>query len=100
MRLTARLAVTATLVLAATIAARAQETGVAACDGFLKSYETCIGSKAPEAARAQMKTALDAVRANWKAVAATPEGKTQLETTCKQTMESIKQQTAQMGCQW
>jgi uncharacterized protein YllA (UPF0747 family) len=100
MRLTARLGLIAAVVLAASAAARAQDTGIAICDGFLKSYETCIGTKAPESARAQMKSALEAVRANWKAVAATAEGKKQLEPTCKQTVETIKQQTTALGCQW
>lgn len=86
--------------VAATAVARAQDTGVATCDSFIKSYQACIDTKAPEAARAQMKMALDAVRNNWKAVAATPEGKKQLEPTCKQTIDAIKQQASPLGCQW
>jgi hypothetical protein len=100
MRPSFRLAVVVLTALGLTATARAQDTGVASCDAFLKSYEACIATKAPEAARAQMKSALDAVRSNWKAVAATPEGKKQLEPTCKQTIDSVKQQAASLGCQW
>jgi hypothetical protein len=92
------LAVAAAVILSPVV--HAQDTGVATCDQFLKGYQTCIDSKAPDAAKGQMKTALEAVRSNWKAVAATAEGKKQLEPACKQTIDQIKQQVSALGCQW
>ena len=89
----------AALALSASIAA-AQDTGIAACDTFLKSYESCIGTNVPAAQQAQMKTTLDQVRTNWKSVAADAAGKSQLEGVCRQTAEAVKQQTASLGCTW
>jgi phosphohistidine phosphatase SixA len=100
MRLLTAAALTLTAAVVLTPAVRAQDTGVAVCDQFLKSYQTCIDTKAPDAAKAQMRSALDAVRSNWKAVAATPEGKKSLEPACKQTIDQIKQQASGLGCQW
>lgn len=80
--------------------ALAQDTGVASCDSFLKVYETCITAKAPAASQAQMRSAMDRVRANWKSVAATDEGKKALEPVCKQTAETLKQQLSSLGCTW
>jgi hypothetical protein len=85
--------------LAATTAA-AQDTGIPACDAFLKTYETCVVAKTPAAGQAQMKAAVDQMRTNWKAVAATPEGRTSLEPVCKSTAEQMKQQLASLGCTW
>jgi hypothetical protein len=78
----------------------AQDIGIPACDTFLKSYETCIGSKVPAANQAQMRGALDQVKANWKAVASTADGKKSLEPVCKQTADQLKQQVAALGCTW
>jgi hypothetical protein len=87
--------------LAATTApTRAQDIGIAACDTFLKTYTGCIAGNVPAAQQQQMNTMLEQLKTNWRAVAATPEGKTQLEAVCKQTADAIKQQTAAMGCKW
>ncbi len=78
----------------------AQDVGVAACDTFIKTYETCIGAKAPAAQQPQMRQTMDALRTNFRRVAETPDGKKQLETVCKQTADQLKQQVASLGCQW
>lgn len=80
--------------------ASAQDTGVAACDSFLKVYDTCITAKAPAAQQAQLRSAMDQVKANWKAVAATADGKKALEPVCKQTADTLKQQLSSLGCSW
>lgn len=80
--------------------AHAQDIGVPTCDTFLKTYETCIASKAPAAQQSQMRSALDAVKKNWRDVAATAEGKTSLEPVCKQTADTLKQQLAALNCTW
>jgi hypothetical protein len=91
-----------TIVLIATAATlfsvSAQDTGVPACDNLLKVYDTCVIPKSPPANQAQLKGAFDQMRTNWKAVAATPEGKAQLDPVCKQTAEQMKQQLAPLGC--
>jgi hypothetical protein len=89
--------------LAATLAATsasAQNIGVAACDNFLKTYETCVGAKAPAAQQGQMRQTIEAMRANFRNVAQTADGKKQLETVCKQTADQLKQQAASLGCNW
>ena len=92
--------IAALLTVAALSPAFAQDTGVAACDSFLKTYETCITAKAPAASQAQMRSAMDQVKANWKSVAATEEGKKALEPVCKQTAETLKLQLSNLGCSW
>ena len=42
----------ALLTIAVAGSARAQSTGIAACDDFLTKYDTCVTSKLPEAQRA------------------------------------------------
>ena len=79
----------------------AQEAiGVASCDSFLKTYQACIASKVPEAQRTVVGEALEKTRANWKAVAATAEGKTQLDAICKDTAEKLKKEVAALNCSW
>ena len=78
----------------------AQEIGIASCDAFLKTYTTCIAANVPEAQQGQMRAVLEQLKTNWKAVAADAAGKAQLDGVCKQTTESIKQQTAALGCKW
>jgi hypothetical protein len=78
----------------------AQDIGIAACDTFIKVYEGCLATKVPPAQQAQMKTVLDQVKTNWKAVAATEDGKKSLEGVCKQTADTLKAQLAPLGCQF
>ena len=80
--------------------ANAQDIGIASCDGFLKTYNTCIGSKVPEAQRAQMTAAMDAVKKNWIDVAKTADGKAALDGVCKQTADKMKEQLASLNCAW
>ena len=80
--------------------AAAQDIGVASCDSFLKTYQSCVVSKVPEAQRANATTALEQTKANWMAVAATPEGKAKLDATCKETTEKMKKDVAALNCPW
>ncbi|HEX5008664.1 MAG TPA: hypothetical protein VFV70_16240 [Hyphomonadaceae bacterium] len=43
----------------------AQTTGVAACDDFLKKYETCVTSKIPADQKATFQGQLDQMRKAW-----------------------------------
>jgi hypothetical protein len=92
--------VAALVLCAAGLPAAAQDVGVPACDSFLKTYETCITAKAPPAQQSQMRSAIDQVKANWKLVAATDDGKKALDQVCKQTGETLKQQLSSLGCSW
>jgi hypothetical protein len=81
--------------------ARAQDTvGVESCDNFLKTYEACVASKVPAEQRGTMTAVFNQMKTNWKSVAATPEGKAQLDNTCKSTAETMKKQVAALNCAW
>ena len=84
----------------ATTGANAQDIGVPSCDSFLKTYESCVAAKVPAEQRGPMTTMFEQLKTNWKAVAATADGKTQLDTTCKQTAEVLKKQVAALNCAW
>ena len=85
---------------AAPAAAGSDDVGVAACNEWIQKYTKCINDKVPEAARQQMKDAMKQTTDTWKQTASTPEGKQALENACKQMIESTKQATASMGCEW
>jgi hypothetical protein len=70
--------------------ARAQSTGIAACDDFLQKYDTCVTSKLPEAQRATYKAQLDQTRKMWLDMAKNPSAKSTMEGTCKQTTDAMK----------
>ena len=78
--------------------ARAQSTGIAACDDFLQKYDTCVTSKLPEAQRATYKAQLDQTRKIWVDMAKNPSAKSTMEGTCKQTMDAIKTSLQSFGC--
>ncbi len=86
---------------AGTLPAMAQDAvGVASCDAFLTTYASCVTAKAPADQRATVTAAMEKTKANWKAVAATPEGKTQLDATCKDTTAKLKKELAALNCAW
>jgi hypothetical protein len=88
-------------VLAAVAApALAQDIGVASCDQFLKTYTACVTAKVPAEQRANVTSALDKTKANWISVASTPEGKSKLDATCKETAEKMKKEVAALNCAW
>ena len=62
----------ALLTIAVAGPARAQSTGIAACDDFLQKYDTCVTSKLPEAQRATYKAQLDQTRKMWVDMAKNP----------------------------
>jgi len=78
--------------------ARAQSTGIAACDDFLQKYDTCVTSKLPEAQRATYRTQLDQTRKMWVDMAKNPSAKSTMEGTCKQTMDAMKASLQSFGC--
>ena len=95
----------AALVIAAgfavmSIPAAAQDIGVASCDSFLATYQSCVTAKLPADQQATVGAALEQTKANWKSVAATPDGKAKLDATCKETAEKMKAQVAALNCKW
>jgi hypothetical protein len=83
----------------ATQAAIAQAIGVPVCDKMLKVYETCVIPKAGAAAD-QLKSTFTQMRTNWLAVAASPDGKKNLEPMCTQVTAQFKSQLASFNCTW
>jgi hypothetical protein len=73
--------------------------GIAECDEYIEKYSKCISEKVPEAARQQMKDAMDQSTKAWKEAAAGP-AKDGLATACKAALDAAKQATASMGCEW
>lgn len=96
--LVVHLTAAALFVIAMTGTARAQSTGIAACDDFLQKYDTCVTSKLPEAQRATYKAQLDQTRKMWVDMAKNPSTKPAMEGSCKQTMEAIKASLQSFGC--
>ena len=88
----------AVLTIAVAGPARAQSTGIAACDDFLQKYDTCVTSKLPEAQRATYKAQLDQTRKMWIDMAKNPSAKSTMEGTCKQTTDAIKASLQSFGC--
>ena len=80
--------------------ARAADVGVATCDKFLATYESCVVSKVPDAKKVAVMETLAKTKANWVAVAATPDGKAKLEATCKDTVAQSKKEFAAANCAW
>lgn len=76
----------------------AQSIGIAACDDFLKKYEACVTSKVPAAQQATFKGQLDQMRKAWWDAAKTPNAKTTLEGSCKQSAEQMKTSMSAFGC--
>ncbi len=76
------------------------QIGVAECDDYLRKYESCLSDKIPEAARASLRSSLDATRASWRSAAATPEGRAGLAQACRAARDAARQTMSAYGCQW
>jgi len=81
-------------------ATAAEEIGIPECDEFLRKYEKCVSEKYPEISRAAAKQQIENMRNTWKQTAANPLTKSALAGGCKQALETTKQSTAVMGCEW
>jgi hypothetical protein len=75
------------------------EFGVPECDDYVKKIMACM-DKMPEAARTSARTAFDQSRNQWKAAAATAEGRSALSMTCKAATDSARTATSAYGCEW
>jgi hypothetical protein len=78
----------------------AQTLGIAACDDFLKKYETCVTSQVPAAQRATFQGQFDQWRKAWSDMAKNPNTKAGLENACKQSAEQMKIAMSGFGCKF
>ncbi|MGL4289096.1 MAG: hypothetical protein ACRCVA_22285 [Phreatobacter sp.] len=76
----------------------ADEVGVPECDRFITSYETCVTTRAPAEQRSVLTQQIAQMRTQWKALAANPQTRTQLQQACTMQAEQMKQAMAPMGC--
>lgn len=81
-------------------AALAQDTGVPACDSFLRDYEACVSGQVPEAQRATFRQALDQSRASIRQAASNPQTRAQLEAMCQQQKTAMTQSLQPFGCRF
>ena len=81
-----------------TTSSSGDKLGIPECDEYIAKYEACA-LKAPEAQRAQVKSALEQSRAAWRNLAANPTTKATLPGICKQALESSKSYLKSAGCE-
>ncbi|MEP7038518.1 MAG: hypothetical protein ABI891_09245 [Acidobacteriota bacterium] len=74
--------------------------GVPECDNYIDKYEACITAKVPEASRQTILSSFKQTRQTWKSLAANPQTKSALASTCKQSLEMTKQAMSQYSCDW
>jgi hypothetical protein len=79
-------------------ASAGDKIGIAECDSFLTSYESCVTTKVPEAARATYKTAINNWRTEWKKLADNPQTRATLVGVCKTQLETARTQLKSFGC--
>jgi len=78
----------------------AQTLGIAACDDFLKKYETCVASQVPAAQRATLQSQFEQWRKTWLDMANNPSAEAGLENACKQSAEQMKAAMSGFGCKF
>ena len=76
----------------------AARTGVSECDDYLAKYEACLAAKVPASAHAMLRQSLDATRAGWNQVLATPGGKDALKTSCVAARDATRASLQAYGC--
>jgi len=81
-----------------TSASAGEKIGIAECDSFITSYESCVTTKVPEAARAQYRTAVHNWRTEWKKLADNPQTRATLANICKTQLETARTQFKSYGC--
>ena len=74
------------------------QVGVAECDSFITSYENCVTTKVPEAARPQFRNLIATWRTDWKKLAENPQTRERLVTACKAQLESARTQMKAYNC--
>lgn len=78
----------------------AQTLSIAACNDFLKKYETCVNSHVSAAQRANFQGQFDQLRKAWSDLAKNPSTKAGLENACKPSAEQIKDVMYGFSCKF
>ena len=74
--------------------------GIAECDNFITAYETCVASKVPEAARANLKASVTTWRTEWKKLADNPQTRGTLAAACKTQRDATVASMKAYNCAW
>jgi hypothetical protein len=75
-----------------------QKVGVPECDYYLASYQSCVMTRAPQAARQALTRSMNSIRDKWRQLAQTPAGRRELATDCTKAMEMAKRTMAAYQC--
>ncbi|HJY28640.1 MAG TPA: hypothetical protein VJ306_11475 [Pyrinomonadaceae bacterium] len=75
-----------------------EKIGIEECDAFLTSYDNCVSTKVPEAARAQYRQALTTWRTEWKKLADNPQTRGTLTGICKTQLNTARTQFKAYNC--
>ncbi len=77
-----------------------EKVGIAECDNFIAAYETCVNSKVPEAARANVSASVARLRTDWKKMADDPQLRPTLAAHCKTQRETTMAAMKTYNCTW
>jgi hypothetical protein len=80
--------------------AKAEKVGVAECDNFITAYETCVSSKVPAAAQANLRSAVTTWRTEWKKLADNPQTRGTLAAACKTQRNATMASMKAYNCAW
>lgn len=81
-------------------ASAGEKVGIAECDNFIAAYETCVNSKLPEAARANVRASVIRLRTDWKKMADDPQMRATLAAHCKTQRETTMAAMKAYNCAW
>jgi hypothetical protein len=81
-------------------ASAGEKVGIAECDNFITAYETCVTSKVPEAARANLRTSIVTWRSEWKKLADNPQTRGTLAAACARQREATMTAMKSYNCAW
>ena len=77
-----------------------ENVGIAECDNFITAYETCVASKVPEAARANLRASVTTWRSEWKKLADNPQTRGTLAAACKTQRDATITAMKNYNCAW
>jgi hypothetical protein len=76
------------------------QVGIAECDNFITAYETCVASKVPEAARANLRASVTTWRSEWKKLADNPQTRGTLAAACQRQRDATIASMRAYNCTW
>ena len=81
-------------------ASTGDRVGIAECDSFIAAYETCVASKVPAAAQANLKASVATWRAEWKKIADNPQTRGTLAAACTSQRNATMAAMKAYNCAW